>query len=113
MTMAKKLVSVAGTRCANLVQASATRDAERLLLDDSAELGAHRLRRLVGDDSQRVAERQTGAHAAHDDVERGGQRVNELLDAPCASAARARDSGRPTPTVIATSAAINGLWVLK
>ena len=31
---------------------------------------------------QRVAERQTGAHAAHDDVEGGGQRVDEFLDAP-------------------------------
>ena len=88
-------------------------DAERLRLDDLAEFGPHRLRRLVGDDSQRVAERQAGAHAAHDDVERGGQRVDEFLDAPLASAERARNSARPTPTVIATSAASSGLWDLK
>ena len=69
MTMAKKLVSVAGTRCANFCRPRG-RNAERLLLDDVAELGAHRLRRLVGDDAQRVVERQAGAHAAHDDVER-------------------------------------------
>ena len=31
---------------------------------------------------QRVAERQTGAYAAHDDIEGGGHRVDEFLDAP-------------------------------
>ena len=41
--------------------ASPIGSAERLALDDGAELGAHRLLRLVGDHAHAVVERQAGA----------------------------------------------------
>ena len=73
MTIEKKFVSVTGTRCGHLLDRFGERHAERLRLDDLAEFAAHRLRRFVGDDAQRVAERQAGLDAAHDDVERIGK----------------------------------------
>ena len=81
MTMAKKLVSVTGTRCAMRSTASAQRKSDRRRLDDLAELGSHRLLTFVGGDADRVSERQSGLHAAHDDID-GAREIGDEFRGP-------------------------------
>ena len=92
-----------------LADAVAERQPERLRLDDGAELGPHRLLRLVGDDAQAIAERQARAHAAHDDVHGVRQLVEKPVDAallevgedPARQAERSRRTGRAlSPTAL-------------
>ena len=73
MTMPKKFASGSGMRSIELGAGLADRHADRLRLDDRAELAAHRLRRFAGDDLEAVEQRQARLDAAHDDVDGIGE----------------------------------------
>ena len=82
MTMPKKFASGHRDALVELAAGLAERDADRLRLDDRAELALDRLGRVGGDDAQAVEQRQTGLDAAHDDVDGIGKCLQELGLAP-------------------------------
>ena len=103
MTIEKKFVSLTGTRCAIFSTAS---DSGRpsawpsTILRNSDRTGSGD---LVGDDAQRVAERQAGLDAAHDDVERVGKYRDELVDAARAKPGQ-HEIGKAEPLIATTRA---------
>ncbi len=60
------------------IEAFRQRHADPLLLDELMELFADRRRTLARDDPQTLIQRQAGLHAAHDDVDAVGIRMNAV-----------------------------------